>query len=166
MKIEKNATFLKTFIREEIYLIDEGREMKSPATPVSEAVAPAQDKQAEETQVLQEPVAGLVILLKNELSQIEVSQKALLEKIMSAVKTDLSATPVLTEARYRNDPRVIGRYQKVLSFGVELPQAPARYQLISKEDQQFLVSDSLAALEQAIALKGKLWAAMQKMFGA
>lgn len=166
MTIEKNPAFLKAFIQEELYLIHEGPQLH---TEKSEEIGQETNKSAEtgpETAAVVNQGAGeLVIVLKNNFDAMEPSQKLLLHKIASAVKIDLAATPMLTEADYKNDPEMVAGYHRVLSFGVELPQASSRYQISKIGEQQFLVSDSLAALEQAIALKGKLWSAMQLMFG-
>lgn len=165
MNIEKNPAFLKTFIQEELYLIE-----RMPAvakeTDIEAAHATEVKKDETVTVVEVEDPKDLVILLKNDFPELEPTQKDLLQKILFAVKVDLSSTPLLSEKGYKNSPEVLGGYRRVLSFGVELPQVSSRYQLLKKGDQQFLVSDSLAALEQAIALKGKLWSAMQLMFGA
>ncbi len=168
MAIEKNPAFLKAFIQEELYLVSEHPHAGTSKSPGNRQETQDAEQPAPETAaaIVKESAGELVILLKNNFDAMEASQKLLLQKITSAIKIDLAATTLLSEAEYKNAPAVVEGYRRVLSFGVELPQATARYQISKRGEQQFLVSDSLAALEQAIALKGKLWSAMQLMFSA
>lgn len=164
MEIERNAAFLKSFIKEEIYFVRKERGTAATAS-VPDSSTPAQ--QPKPAPAAEEPTeqGKLVVILKKDLPDLEQTQKDLLVKILTAVHVELEATRFLTEAEFKNTPDAIARYEQVISFGVDLPQVPSRYQPVKRDKQQLLASDSLAALEQAIALKGKLWQAMKLMFG-
>lgn len=163
MDIERNPHFLKSFLTEEIYLV---REAATAAASQPEAAPEVpQHVPALPTPAPATAQEQLLIILKNSFATLDPSQQQLLQKILSAVKIDIATAKLLSEADYRSMPEVVNDYQTILTFGVDLPQAPIRYQAVQKGVQQFLSSDSLAALEQAIALKGKLWKAMQQLFG-
>lgn len=166
MDIDRDPAFLKHFIKEDIYIINEKKQgtaplpAESPAEEISSVDIKEADVSAEKA-----GKQGILIIIKNDFQDLAPSQKDLLQKILLAVKVDMAAAKLISEAAYKQLPETVENYQQVLSFGVDLPHATSRYQLLKKGDQQVLVSDSLAALEQAIALKGKLWAAMKQMFG-
>ena len=165
METQRDAAFLKSFIKEEIYLIQKER-----PTAASD---PMSDNRTSELRPNPAPAAEaiieqgkLVVILKKDLPDLEPTQKELLDKILLAVRAVPATTRILSEAAFKERPDAISHYEQVISFGVDLPQVPSRYQPVKRDNQQLLVSDSLAALEQAIALKGKLWQAMKVMFGA
>ncbi len=159
-ELEKHL-FLRTFIKEELYLIRDRGLAASPTIDQSKQNKPEAAKAAE---AVGAPAVGVLVILKQRLGDLEPSQKGLLVKIMGAVKVDLTQETVIHEPDYKANPGVVKGFSKVISFGVELPQCPSKYQLSKKGDQQFLASDSVAALQQAIALKGKLWKGLQEMF--
>jgi len=159
-ELEKHL-FLRNFIKEELYLITE---RGLPATPTIDQSKRNKPEAAKAAEAIGVPAVGVLVILKQRLGDLEPSQKGLLVKIMGAVKVDLMQETVIHEPDYKVNPGVVTSFLKVISFGVELPQCPSKYQLAKKGDQLFLASDSVAALEQAIALKGKLWKAMQEMF--
>lgn len=166
MDIDRDPAFLRHFIKEELYIINEVKQEIAPL-PAKSAVDETSAVDKKEGEVFAEKAGkqGLLIIIKSDFQDLAASQKELLQKILVAVKVDMAAAKLISEAAYKQLPEAVENYRQVLSFGVDLPNATSRYQLLKKGDQQVLVSDSLAALEQAIALKGKLWAAMQQMFG-
>lgn len=153
--------FLTTFIKEELYLI---RERALPLAHFIDQSPQNKPDTAKATELPAPQAVGVLVILKQRLGDLEPSQKGLLVKIMGAVEVDLTQETVIQEPDYKVNPGVVNGFSKVISFGVELPQCPSKYQLSKKGGQQFLASDSVAALEQAIALKGKLWKALQEMF--
>lgn len=159
---ESNIAFMKSFITEKLFLIDKKVPSDPIATPQPEKqpVVLAKEPAAPQVKVRQ----GVLIILKQEFTHLEPSQRELLTKITAAVQVNIDEATIVSEAAFRTNTSRLDGYQHVLSFGIELPQATARYVLFKQGDQQFLSSDSLAALEQAVALKGKLWKAMQEMF--
>lgn len=164
MSEDLHPNFFKTFFTEELYLIpDKGTPVPKQQTPEPAAVSTAPAQEPEKKKADQAP-EGVLIILKHDFQQLESSQKELLTKITAAVKVDLSATKIISEAVYKADLQQLASYKNVLSFGVELAPPVSKYMVSKRNEQQFLASDSLAALEQAIALKGKLWKAMQDMF--
>lgn len=172
--MSSDLQFLKTFITEEIYVIDRvpspagktkaapvaSRSDQQPTQPAAELSQPGEPNSDQPIQ----SAAKLLIILKQPLQMLEASQKDLLTKITGAVKIDIAAVDIVDEAAYKNDTSITRQYNNVLSFGVELPEATTKYNVMKASGRQVLCSDSLAALEQAIALKGKLWKAMQQMF--
>ena len=166
MDIERGPAFLKHFIKEDLYIINKEKQATAPvpAEKMAEEIS-AGDKK-EDPSIEKGGKPGLLIIIKNDFNALSPPQKELLHKILLAVKIDIAGAKLISEATYKQMPESAENYRQVLSFGVDLPNATSRYQLLKKGEQHVLVSDSLAALEQAVALKGKLWAAMQQMFAA
>ncbi|MEQ8686061.1 MAG: hypothetical protein RIE86_12255 [Imperialibacter sp.] len=164
MGADLHPASLKALFTEELYLIGEKQSAPAPA----EKPAPVVAAKPEETKTpMAEPAApkqNTLIILKQPFQALEASQKELLTKITGAVSIDLSSAVLISESDYKANPAQTVSFSKVLSFGVELPVSTSKYSVIKRDGQQYLASDSLAALEQAIALKGKLWKAMQEMF--
>ena len=165
MNIDRSPAFLKHFIKEDLYIINKDKQAAAPvpAENIAEEISSA-EKNIGDGSTEKAEKQGLLIIIKSDFQDLSTSQKELLQKILLAVKVDIAGTKLISEATYKQMPESVENYRQVLSFGVGLPNATTRYQLLKKGDQHVLVSDSLAALEQAVALKGKLWAAMQQMF--
>lgn len=159
---ESNIHFMKSFITEELYLVEKAVPSTAPAQPQAEEKPQSLAKEVTEAKVVVRQ--GVLIILKQEFGRLEPSQRELLTKITAAVQVNIEEATIISEAAFKADTGMLDGYQNILSFGIELPQATSRYILSKQGDQQFLSSDSLAALEQAVALKGKLWKAMQEMF--
>ncbi len=163
MSEDLHPASLKYFFNEELYLIGEKTDLAiTPQKPSAVETSATEPKQATKTPAKRQ---HLIIILKHSLPDLEISQKELLTKITGAVKIDLNSATSINESQYKSDPEQLKNFDNILSFGVELAATTSKYSVTKKGDQKFLSSDSLAALEQAIALKGKLWKAMQEMFG-
>jgi hypothetical protein len=155
---------LKALYTEELYLIVEKQSAPAQAEKSTrvEVTKPEQTKTPMADSA--SPKQNTLIILKQPFQVLEASQKELLTKITGAVNIDLNSTVMISEAEHKANPGQTTSFSRVLSFGVELAVSTSKYTVIKRNDQQYLASDSLAALEQAIALKGKLWKAMQEMF--
>jgi hypothetical protein len=104
----------------------------------------------------------ILVLIDRPWEELREEDKTLLSKIMGAVKVSLDRTQVLNMPSTDLATLSIYNPDKVISFGVSLAEGNELYKCLSKEKTTFILSDSLALLDDA--RKKSLWGALKQMF--
>jgi hypothetical protein len=104
----------------------------------------------------------ILVLIDRPWEELREEDKTLLSKIMGAVKVSLDRTQVLNMPSTDLSTLSICNPAKVISFGVSLAEGNELYKCLNKEKTTFILSDSLALLDDA--RKKSLWGALKQMF--
>jgi DNA polymerase III psi subunit len=104
-----------------------------------------------------------VVAIPTPWKSISESERALLEKILGAVKLSINHVKVVHTAqldvlKWNNQP------SHVLAFGLEMTGF-SLYEPFEVQGIQLILSANLSALDQDKEGKQKLWAGLKKMFG-
>jgi DNA polymerase III psi subunit len=104
-----------------------------------------------------------VVAISTPWESISGAEKALLEKILSAVKLSINHVKVVQTAqldvlKWPNKP------SHVLAFGLEMTGF-SLYEPFEVQDIKLIIAPTLSALENDKEGKQKLWAGLKKVFG-
>lgn len=150
-----------------------------PAKPASPAIEPApamEVKEPEPVYLKPLPTEGsnlkhCLLLVESHEAVLEAPLKALLEKIMGAVKRSLDDV-LLVNVREASNEQIEAllseqNHRHLIAFGTtkvaELNNA-ALYQLTEVNRKNYLRADALSAIAQNVEMKKALWGALKGMF--
>ncbi|MCE7992389.1 MAG: hypothetical protein HEP71_10425 [Roseivirga sp.] len=147
-----------------------------PVTPTVDPAPPMIAKEPEPVYLKPLPTEGnnlkhCLLLVESDEAVLEAPLKALLEKIMGAVKRSLDDV-LLVNVREANTEQIEAllseqNHRHLIAFGTnrvtELNNAPL-YQLSQVKGKNYLRADALSAIAQNIEMKKALWGALKGMF--
>jgi DNA polymerase III psi subunit len=104
-----------------------------------------------------------VVAIATPWNTLTEAEKALLDKILSAVKLSLNHVSIVTTSKldvlkWTNKP------SHVLAFGLEMTGF-SNYELFEVQDIKVIIAPTLSILENDKDGKAKLWSGLKKMFG-
>lgn len=168
---------LASFIQEEIYLFQEDRNQYQSDSP--KAISQKNQKSISEEvpeEILAPPIPvkgnfSKGILIVHEESELGSEVMDMLVKMVNACGHSMSEVGLVKaedlENRNMEDFLALNAHT-VLKFGrvkhlINSIPAPA-YEVYTEEETEYLFADSLIAISEDLALKKKLWIALQKLF--
>ena len=104
-----------------------------------------------------------LVLIDKPWADLTDEDKTLLTKILGSVKLSLSSVQILHLADLEVEDLAPMNPSRVISFGVTVRPVQKRYEYVHVDGYHILVSDGLAALDDA--RKKSLWVALRQMFG-
>jgi hypothetical protein len=113
-------------------------------------------------ELYQLPPQPLAVLLSHEWSKYSPEERALLAKILGAVKLDLASVRILTRKELSLNELSALAAPKVLIFGASLGEIKP-YEYIQAQGFSVIKADDLPELDDA--KKKSLWLALRNMFG-
>lgn len=168
---------LKLLFDEDIYIIKEDRSEHSASNEINKEPT----KEASSPPILEEPKEEItslnykggnnkriaIIINDDSNEYLNNTDEALLLNILKALGLSLDGVAIINQLTSGITWQGELEYSKVIVFGI-LPSTYSKlaekYTIQSNGDSKWLFSDSLFALGNDKALKGKLWTSLQELF--
>lgn len=104
----------------------------------------------------------VVVVLSRPWTSYSTEEQALLQKILTSVKTDIRAVQIMSQPSVKLEALPLNRTAKVLVFGSAASEIPP-YQEVTAHGFKVIRGDDLSELNDE--KKKSLWLALRQMFG-